>query len=160
MLFRFNKSLLLALVCIAACSTASIAQCNIRLKIGARLPVKCLPTEDEGDKRVATHPSQFRPFIERVVGGVKYTIAFDDETHHIKYVHTIDRAFRTAKGLRIGSQIKASLKQITGGYGGWYTFAGRTPDGWDIIIADGALNDWKEGETRTVTVGGFKKGGN
>jgi hypothetical protein len=160
MLFRFNKSLLLAMVCIAVYSAAAIAQCNIKLKIGARLPIKCLPTEDEGDKHVATHPSQFRPFIERVVGGVKYTIAFDEETHHIKYIHTIDRAFRTANGLRIGSQIKVSLKQITGGDGGWYTFAGRTPDGWDIIIASGALDDRKEGETRTVIVGGFKKGGN
>src|SRR5215831_12840125 len=75
-----------------------LAQCNIKLKIGARLPVKCLPTEDEGDKLVATHPSQSRPFIDRVVGGVKYTIAFDEETHHIKYIHTIDRAFRTANG--------------------------------------------------------------
>jgi len=160
MLFRFNKSLLLAVVCIAAYSAAAIAQCNIKLKIGARLPVKCLPTEDEDEKRIATHPSQSRPFIERMVGGVKYIIAFDEETHRIKFIHTIDRAFRTANGLRPGSEIKVPLKQITGGYGGWYTFAGRAPDGWDIIIDDLSLNDWKEGETRTVIIVGFKKGGN
>jgi hypothetical protein len=159
MLSGFNKSLLLALVCIAACSVAAIAQCDIKLKIGAKLPVKCLPTEDEGDKYVATSPSQFRPSVARVIGGVKYTIAFDEETHHIKYIHTIDRAFRTKNGLRVGAQIKVSLNQITGGYGGWYTFAGRAPDGWDIIIGSGTLDDWKEGETRMVTVGGFKKGG-
>ena len=92
---------------------------------------------------------------------MKYTIAFDEETHHIKYIHTSDSAFRTANRLRIGTQIKVTQKQITGGYGGWYTFAGRTPDGWDIIVEDIALlNDWKEGETRSVTIGGFKKGGN
>jgi hypothetical protein len=160
MFLTFMKSLLLALFCLAAFATASVAQCNLKLRIGAQVPVKCLPTGDEDNKYVATHPSQFRPAIERVVGRVKYTIAFDDDTHHIKYIHTSDRAFRTANGLRIGSQIKVSLKQITGGDGGWYTFAGRTSDGWDVIIADQPLNDWKEGETRMVTVGGFKKGGN
>jgi opacity protein-like surface antigen len=154
------KSLLLVSVCIAAFSTATAAQCNIKLRIGAKVPVKCLPTEDDETRYVATHPSTFRPFIERVVAGVTYTIAFDEDTHQIKYIHTIDRAFRTSNGLRIGSHIRVSAKQITGGYGGWYTFAGRTPDGWDIIIADEPLNDWKEGETRMVTVGGFKKGGN
>ncbi len=154
------KSLLLASACLAAFSTVTVAQCNIKLRIGARVPVKCLPTGDEDNKYVATHPSQFRPFIERAIASVKYTIAFDEETHHIKYIHTSDRTFRTANGLRIGSQIKVSLKQITGGDGGWYTFAGRTSDGWDIIIAAEPLNDWKEGETRMVIIGGFKKGGN
>lgn len=155
------KSLLFVLICTVAFSTATVAQCKIHLRIGAKVPAKCLPSEDEDTRYVATHPSQSRPFIERIVAGVKYTIAFDEETHHIKYIHTSDRAFRTANRLRIGSQIKVTRKHITGGYGGWYTFAGRTPDGWDIIVADEAsLNDWKDGETRSVTIGGFKKGGN
>ncbi|HEX5082075.1 MAG TPA: hypothetical protein VFY40_08515 [Blastocatellia bacterium] len=164
--FGFNKSLLLVWVCIAACSTATIAQCKITLKIGARLSVKCLPTEDEDHPRIATAPAQSRPFIERVVGGVKYIVAFDEETHRIKFIHTVDRAFRTKNGLRVGYQIRVSRKQITGGCCGWYTLAGQTLDGWDIIIArknildDEGLNDWKEGEIRTVTIGAFIKGGN
>jgi hypothetical protein len=160
MLFGFNRSLLLALVCIASCSTAAIAQCKINLKIGASLPVKCLPTEDEDKPRVATAPAQSRPFIKRVVGGIKYMIAYDDETHRIKFIHTVDRAFQTKNGLRVGYQIKVSRKQITGGCCGWYTFAGSTPDGWDIIISPENLDDWREGETRTVAIGAFKKGGN
>ncbi len=158
MLLRLMKFLLFVLISSVAFSTATVAQCKLHLRIGAKVPVKCLP---DGETRyVATHPSQFRPFIERIVAGVNYTIAFDEENQHIKYIHTIDRAFRTANRLRFGSQIKITRKQITGGYG-WYTFAGRTPDGWDIIVADiASLNDWKEGEKRSVTIGGFKKGDN
>lgn len=155
------KSLVFVLMCTVAFSTATVAQCKIHLRIGAKVPVKCLPSQGEDTRYVATHPSQSRPFIERIVAGVNYTIAFDEETHHIKYIHTIDRAFRAPHRLRIGSQIKVTRKQITGGYGGWYTFAGRTQDGWDIIVADiASFKDWKEGEMRLVTIGGFKKGGN
>ena len=152
------RALLLVLICIVALSPVAVAQSKLSLRVGAKIPTKYLPSEDEDTNYVATHPSQFRPFIERTIAGVKYTIAFDEDTHRIKYIHTTDRAFRTAHGLRVGSQITVARKQITGGFGGWYTCAGRTSEGWDIIVAD--LSDWKEGATRMVVIGGFKKGGN
>ncbi|MFN0109256.1 MAG: hypothetical protein ACKVZH_10425 [Blastocatellia bacterium] len=162
----YLKSLFLVVFGITALSSTVSAQCKFDLKIGAKIPAKCLPKKSEERKYIATHPSQLRPFIEQKVDGVKYTVAFDEETRRIKYIHTVDRAFRTVNGLQVLSRIEVTKEQITGGFGGWYTFAGQTPDGWDIIVASPLLpsdekkSDWKKDEVKTMTIAGFKKGGN
>lgn len=154
------KSLFLATIFGVMLSGTAVAQCKLQLKIGAKISAKCLPNKDEALDRVATAPSQSRPFIKLKIAGVQYTVAFDEETRRIKYIHTSDRTFRTVNGLQAGSQIKVTQEQLTDGFGGWYTFAGQTPDGWDVIVGTDLLNDWKKGEVRTLTIGGFKKGGN
>jgi len=155
------KVLFVSLICSVAFATTVVAQSDIKLKIGAKLPYKYLPREDKEERRIATHPSQSRPFIENTIAGVKYTIAFDEETRKIRYIHTMDRAFRTTNGLHVGSKIEVTQEQIHS-FGGWYTFAGTTPDGWQIISAkdEASLGEWKEGQTKTIIIGGFSKGGN
>ena len=154
------KQMILAAMCIAILSTGTDGECKLNLKLGAKIPANCLALEGEELKLLATHPGQLRPFIERIVRKVKYAIAYDEKTHRIKYIHTVDQAFRTANGLHVGSQIKVTREQVSGGFGGWYTFGGRTSDGWDIIIPDVDSDDWESDEIRTVMVSGFKKGGN
>jgi hypothetical protein len=155
------KVLFLSLICTVAFVTTVAAQSDITLKIGAKLPKVYLPREDEEERRIAIHPSESRPFIEKVIDGVKYTIAFDEETRKIRYIHTMDRDFRTKNGLCIGAKIEVTREQIHS-FGGWYTFAGTTPDGWQIISAEDeeALGEWKEGKAKTITIGGFSKSGN
>ena len=92
------KILLLVLICVGSFSFPIFAQVNLHLKIGARIPIRYLPSEDEEGKYIATHPSQFRPYIEKMVDGVRYIIAYDGETRKIKYIQTTDRSFRTKKG--------------------------------------------------------------
>ena len=143
-------------VCLIALASVAVAQSDIKLKVGAKLPRKYV-LESEG--QMATHPSQFRPFIKKTIARVQYTIAFDEENRKIRYIHTLDRAFRTANGLHVGSKIQVSQKQLNS-FGGWYTFAGTTPDGWQIISAETAasLGEWKENERKMITIGGFSKG--
>jgi len=152
------KVLCSIVVCVIAFASIGVAQSDIKLKVGAKLPRKYV-LESEG--QMATHPSQFRPFIKKTIARVKYTIAFDQENRKILYIHTLDKAFRTANGLHVGSKIKVTRKQIRS-FGGWYTFAGSTPDGWQIISAESeaSLGGWKESERKTITIGGFSKGGN
>jgi hypothetical protein len=63
--------------------------------------------------------------------------------------------------LHVGSNIGVTREQVHS-FGGWYTFAGTTPDGWQIISTkdESSLGEWKVGETKTITIGGFSKGGN
>lgn len=153
------KVLAALIVCLVSISSIAVAQSDIKLKIGAKLPRRYV-LESEGHL-MATHPSQLRPFVEKTIARVKYAIAFDQDNRQIRYIHTVDRAFRTANGLRVGSQIKVTRKQIHS-VGGWYTFAGTTPDGWQIISAqdEASLGEWKESERKTISIGGFSKGGN
>jgi hypothetical protein len=66
------KVLFLTLICAIALATTVVAQPDIKLKIGAKLPHKYLPGEEEEERRIATHPSQSRPFIEKTI-----TTSFD-----------------------------------------------------------------------------------
>ena len=103
------KVLCSIVVCVIAFASIGVAQSDIKLKVGAKLPRK-YALESEG--QMATHPSQLRPFIKKTIARVKYTIAFDEENRKIRYIHTVDRAFRTANGLHIGSKIKVTRKQV------------------------------------------------
>lgn len=153
------KLLIIVTLWIVMLSTITAAQCKLSPKLGAKIPAKCLPQEDDGQPRIAIAASDSRPFIQGIFRSVRYIVAYDEDTRRIKYIQTLDRVFRTANGLHVGSQIKVTQDQISGGCCGWYTFAGRTPDGWDIIIPNVDANDWKAGETRTVVIAGFKKSG-
>ena len=138
--------------------TNAVCQSKIRLKIGAQIPHRYLPGEDDERPRIAASESQSWPFIKTRIAGVEYIIGFDDENHRITLIQTIDREFRAANGLRVGSKIKITREQLNI-HRLWYTFAGMTPDGWRIIVADDqkSLDNLKSGETRSVTVGGFLK---
>jgi len=152
------KLALLSLICLLSLAATTVAQSGIKLKIGATLPHRYLPREDDEHPVMASSESQVWPFIEAKVRGVKYIIGFDDGDHRIRFIHTIDRAFRTADGLHVGSKTQVTLDQLNVRHF-WYTFAGTTRDGWQIIVADTeeSLSNMKAGETRTVTIGGFSK---
>jgi hypothetical protein len=161
------KIVFIVLLGIMALMPITFAQANIKLKIGTKLPRKYLPKEDEQGKQIATHPSQFRPFIEKTVGQIKYLIAYDDKTYKIKYLETRDKRFKTGNGLQVGSKIEVTRDTLTI-YGGWYIFAAPTPDGWRPIVGpelpmnenEKSLREMAVGEKRTVTIWAFTKGGN
>lgn len=152
------QRLLLFFICLITSATVAGGQTNFKLKIGAKLPRK---DAAESNSLIATHPSQTRPFIQKTICGVKYIIAFEEETRKIRFIHTLDRNFRTTMGLRVGSQLTVTRAQITI-YPSWYILAPGTPDGWQpIVIGDEELlGKLKDGEGVTVTIGGFIKGGN
>ena len=161
------KVLFLTLVCLFAFNFVVLAQSNFKLEIGAELPRKYA---DKSKGQMATHPSQFRPFIIKTVAKVRYTIAFEEKSRRIRFIHTVDKNFRTANGLRVGSKITVSKNELSV-YPSWYIFAPETSDEWLPIVGsdlpivlndkiEDSLSNLKDGETKTVTVLGFIKGGN
>lgn len=115
-----------------------------------------------------THSAQLDSCFDHSFGGIRFTIAYNDETKKITYVSTTDEKFKTADGLTIGSDIDLSSNTVKA-IPGWLVFARPTADGWWPIIGsedavklkDGTvLKLWdKQGSERgTAVVEGFAKG--
>ena len=139
-------------------------QPDIKLEIGAKLDPKYIPKKIT--QEIMTHPGQMRPFIERSVNRVKYTIAFDAKTREIKYINTDDPKFRTSNGLRVESEIALRREQLDV-YPGWEIRAPATSDGWYPVVGVDLplmgyemLQNFKEGETKMLTISSFSKGDN
>jgi hypothetical protein len=154
-----------AFVALALClfSLTFVPQEKTKLEIGAKLSRKYIPKKVT--EQIATHPSQFRPFIKRTIDGVEYIIAYDEKNREIKYIHTTDKNFRTASGLRVGSEIPLKREQLVV-YPSWEIRAPKTSDGWypvvgvDLPIGYDLVGAFKDDETKMVTIIGFSKGGN
>lgn len=140
---------------------------KIRLEIGARLPAK-LVAENKSIKLIFTHTSQMRPYLEKEIKGVDYTIAYDGETRKIKYINTRDEDFVTGDNLRVGSEIEVKkenfyiipqleIRAPAAPYG-WQPVVGSDSD--DIDFKSNFVDKLKDGETTKVKITGFSKGEN
>jgi hypothetical protein len=78
------------------------------------------------------------PCVERVFDGIKYQIAYSDETHRVSYVYTNDEKFRTVDGLKVGDSIPVSRKTVRA-LPRWLAYAPTARDGWQAIVADNLL---------------------
>jgi hypothetical protein len=152
-------------VALALClfSFAFAPQEKIKLEVGAKLNRKYIPKKVT--EQIATNPSQFCPFIKRTIDGVEYIIAYDEKNREIRYIHTTDNNFRTASGLRVGSEIPLKREQLVI-YPSWEIRAPVTSDGWYPVVGDDLpigydlVAAFKDSETKMVTIIGFSKGGN
>ena len=153
----------LAVLTLCLFGFAFVPQDNIKLEVGAKLNRKYLPKKVT--EQIATHPSQLRPFIRRKIAGAEYLIAYDEKSREIRYIHTTDKNFRTAVGLKVGSEIPVRREQLTA-YPSWEVRAPITSDGWYPVVGDDLpigydlVGSFKDGETKMVTIVGFSKGGN
>ena len=104
---------------------------EINLEIGSVLPAKYVPKESRN--LYMTHSAQLRPFVERKVGGIKYTIAYVEGSREIKYISTHDKRFRTSSGLRVGGyvEVRGAEAEV---YPGWEIRGPDGEDGWQPII--------------------------
>jgi hypothetical protein len=157
------KVLFLSLICLFAFSFSAVAQSDIKLKIGAKLPRKYVSLSKAS---TLTAASQTRPFIEVMIKDVEYLIAFDRKTREIRYIHTTDDNFRTVNGLTVDSEIAFTREQLII-FPYWEIRAPATPDGWFPVIADGSspfgtdfIDKLKAGEKAITEISGFSKGGN
>jgi hypothetical protein len=136
---------------------------TVKLEINARLPRALIPAKLT--QRLQVNSSQTWPYVETVVNGIKYTIAFNERTRRITYLYTSDDKFRTVNGLRIGAELTfTSAQLIIIPYG--EVRGPRTPDGWFPVVAHDSplgggpfINSLKDGEKTTMTISGFAKGG-
>ena len=144
--------------------SAPVPQSDIKLEIGAKLDRKLIPRKII--QITATSPGQLRPYIQRTIDGVTYIISFDEKTRKIKYIHTSDKNFRAANGLRVGSNISVAKNEIVS-YPGWEIRAPITSDGWYPVVGydmpklGGISEDtFRKSDTAKLTVVGFSRGGN
>ena len=80
-----------------------------------------------------THSAQLDPCVELQVEGIKYQIAYREQTHRVSYLRTSDNKFRTTDGLKVGDSIPVSPKSVRA-FPGWEIHAPKTPDGWSPIV--------------------------
>lgn len=111
-------------------------------------------TWDVGQQRTLcmTHSAQLDPCVELQVEGIKYQIAYREQTHRVSYLRTSDQKFRTVDGLKVGDSIPVSSKALRA-FPGWEIHAPRTPDGWSPIIGyDGLRITLEDGSVLDLTV--------
>jgi hypothetical protein len=116
-----------------------------------------------------THPAQLDPCVERTFDGIKYQIAYSEQTHRVSYVFTCDDKFRTVDGLKVRDSVPVS-KQTVRALPGWQIRTPMTSDGWwpivgydlpEIKLNDGTVLDLanKDEEAHgTAKIMGFAKG--
>lgn len=144
---------------------APVQEREIKLEIGARLPIKYTK---KSNRMIFTHTNQMRPFIKREIKGVEYVIAFDEKNREIHYINTQDKDFVTSNGLRIGSVIDVKKEDF-------YIIpqieirAPKTPDGWEPVVGNDSesiemkpnfVDKLRANEVVKVEIKGFSKGGN
>jgi hypothetical protein len=74
-----------------------------------------------------------------VVNGIEYLIAYDEASHKITYIRTIDPTFITSDGLSAGGYIEIKENQITR-IEGMDILGPATADGWWVLIGIEALH--------------------
>jgi hypothetical protein len=153
----------LAVLTLCLFGFAFVPRDKIKLDVGAKLNRKYLPKKV--NEQIATHPNQLRSFIRRKIAGVQYLIAYDEKSREIRYIHTTDKNFHTAGGLKVGSEIPLRQEQLTV-HPSWEIRAPISSDGWYPVVGDNLpigydlVGSFKNGETKMVTIVGFSKGGN
>jgi hypothetical protein len=116
-----------------------------------------------------THPAQLDPCFEGVFDGVRYRVAYSDQTKRVSYLYTSDTKFRTADGLQVGGEISVTGQNVRA-LPGWEIWAPTTSDGWRPIIGFNAEVKLKDGtllklsgkhdgsKAGTATIQGFSRG--
>jgi len=106
-----------------------------------------------------TSSAQIDPCVDRVLDGIKYQIAYREETHRVTYVYTSDEKFRTIDGLKVGDSIPVSRDTVRG-QPGWQSYAATTRDGWWPVVGyDGLQIELKDGTVLDLTgTQGLKSG--
>jgi hypothetical protein len=106
-----------------------------------------------------TSSAQIDPCVDLVVDGIKYQIAYREETHRVTYVYTSDEKFRTIDGLKVGGSIPVSRETVRG-QPGWQSYAATTRDGWCPVVGyDGLQIKLKDGTVLDLTgTEGLKSG--
>jgi hypothetical protein len=122
-----------------------------KLEVGSVLPAKYVPKHNL--KLYMTHSAQLRPYIEREVTGVRYVIAYDEKSHVIKYISTLDRRFTSADGLRVGGYVEVNNEQVRV-YPGWEIRGPEDMDGWQPLIGfNSEMTVLNEGKDTKIEVG-------
>jgi hypothetical protein len=123
------KITLLVLALFLTCGVAQKPE--IKLEVGSVLPAEYVPKNNL--ELYMTHSAQLRPFIQRDVAGITYVIAYDEESHVIKYISTSDRRFKSADGLQVGGYVDVDNKELTA-YPGWEIRGPEDKYGWHPLI--------------------------
>jgi hypothetical protein len=146
---------------------------DLKLEPGSVLPVKSVPKKNR--KMYMTHSAQFRPFIERDVAGIRYVIAYDEQSRVITYISTEDKLFKSADGLRVGGYVEVNNTAVEV-YPGWEIRGAEDKEGWQPLIGFDSKMTVLDGDKETilelkryrlesehplkVKILGFVKGGN
>ena len=106
-----------------------------------------------------TGSSQLDPCVALAFDGIKYQIAYREETHRVTYVYTSDEKFRTVDGLKVGDEIPVSRETVRA-LPGWLAFAATTRDGWRPVVGyDGLQIKLKNGTVLDLTGSGATQSG-
>lgn len=159
----FMKILFLTLVYLFAFNLSVVAQSDIKLEIGAKLPRKYISSEP---RTIAFNTNDSSPYTDVTINDVDYTIAYREKTRKIVYIHTTDKDFHTVNGLQVGLEIAVSYKQLDI-CPSWEIRAPATQDGWFPVVGidlphfgGDYVARFKDDEVFSVSIGGFSKGGN
>ncbi len=81
------------------------------LGIGDKLSRRDIP--DTPSRHLCmTHPAQIDPCFEKVLDGVRYTIAFNMDSRRVSYLFTNDSLFKTGDGKKVGDVIEISASEM------------------------------------------------
>lgn len=103
-------------------------------RIGEKLDRRTVANANKQRLLCATSPAQLDPCFERVYGGVRFTVAYRDETKRVSYIYTVDEDFRTVEGMKVLDQIPVSTDSVRA-WPGWLVEAQPTVDGWAPIVS-------------------------
>jgi hypothetical protein len=135
---------------------------DIPLRIGAKLPPKYIPAEVTN--MIPIDNEEGIPAIDVTISDVDYTLGYHSQTKRILSIKTHDPDFKTVNGLKVGSTINVTRKQLR--IKPTFEVSGPpTPDGWRPIISEDIpfnngydFSKMKKGESRTCKITGFTKG--
>lgn len=106
---------------------------EVSLEVGAVLPARLVPKKSRILNLYMTGSSQRDPYIEKNVGGIKYIIAYEEESRAITYISTYDKKFKSIDGWQVGGYVEVNREQIRISPG-WEIRGPETKDGWETLI--------------------------
>jgi hypothetical protein len=128
------RVLILSLLIGLGCTFGLSQKNDFKLEIGEYVPDKYTKLKPgKPGRMIITHTSQFDPYFELVVDGVKYLIAYRNSTKRIVYISTKDETFETENGLKVGSEIEVAKEDF---FWIWQLEirAPATEDGWHPVV--------------------------
>ena len=140
-------------------------------EIGEKLHAKNIP-ESASHNMCVTQAAQAYPCFDKLIDGVTYTIAFDDNNENrVTYISTSDPKFKTADGYKVGDEIEFPRSQLQ--VNPYFEIYGpSTRDGWRPIVgldlgppepekngtAISLRGNIGSGDPIKTKIGGFSKG--
>lgn len=127
---------LLSIIAVLCSFSAANSQQGDKLPhIGSELDKHTVTLAEKQRQVCMTSPAQLDPCFERTYGGVKFTVAYRNETKKVTYIFTTDEKFRTKDGLKVLDEIPVTEESIRE-WLGWQVEAAATSDGWVPVISD------------------------